>query len=123
MTEQRKLVVFVPAEALETVRDALFAAGAGNTLAGNGGDDTIQWVAGSGFSSISGGDGTDTLIVDGTAGNDAFLLDGSGASLLITANGGTLTASGMEGLTVLGKGGADSVTVMASAVAAAFEAA
>ena len=29
MTEQRKLVVFVPAEALEAVRNALFAAGAG----------------------------------------------------------------------------------------------
>jgi hypothetical protein len=29
VTEQRKLVVFVPAEALEAVRDALFAAGAG----------------------------------------------------------------------------------------------
>ena len=29
MTDQRKLVVFVPAEALEAVRDALFAAGAG----------------------------------------------------------------------------------------------
>ena len=29
MTEQRKLVVFVPVEALEAVRDALFAAGAG----------------------------------------------------------------------------------------------
>ncbi len=29
MTEQRKLVVFVPAEALEAVRDALFGAGAG----------------------------------------------------------------------------------------------
>ena len=27
--EQRKLVVFVPADALDTVRDALFAAGAG----------------------------------------------------------------------------------------------
>jgi hypothetical protein len=29
VTEQRKLVVFVPAEALESVRDALFGAGAG----------------------------------------------------------------------------------------------
>jgi hypothetical protein len=29
VTEQRKLVVFVPAEALDAVRDALFAAGAG----------------------------------------------------------------------------------------------
>jgi hypothetical protein len=29
VTEQRKLVVFVPAEALEAVRDALFGAGAG----------------------------------------------------------------------------------------------
>jgi hypothetical protein len=29
VTERRKLVVFVPAEALEAVRDALFAAGAG----------------------------------------------------------------------------------------------
>jgi hypothetical protein len=29
VTERRKLVVFVPEEALDTVRDALFAAGAG----------------------------------------------------------------------------------------------
>ena len=29
MSERRKLVVFVPRESLETVRDALFAAGAG----------------------------------------------------------------------------------------------
>ncbi len=29
MSEQRKLVVFVPPEALEAVRDAVFAAGAG----------------------------------------------------------------------------------------------
>ena len=29
MTEQRKLVVFVPTEALDAVRDALFGAGAG----------------------------------------------------------------------------------------------
>jgi hypothetical protein len=29
VTEQRKLVVFVPADALEAVRDALFGAGAG----------------------------------------------------------------------------------------------
>ncbi|WP_435018629.1 PKD domain-containing protein [Tundrisphaera sp. TA3] len=98
--------------------DTLFAAGAGNTLAGNGGDDTIRWVAGSGTSSISGGEGNDTLIVDGSAGNDAFTLNGSGANLLVTANGETLSASGLEGLKLLGRGGADSVTVMAAAVAA-----
>ncbi len=49
----RKLVVFVPREALETVREALFAAGAGRI----GGYERCSWYA-AGTGTFYGGEGT-----------------------------------------------------------------
>ena len=50
---KRKLVVFVPREALDTVRDALFAAGAGRI----GDYERCSWYA-AGTGTFLGGDGT-----------------------------------------------------------------
>jgi hypothetical protein len=59
----RKLVVFVPREALETVRDALFAAGAGRI-----GDYTrCSWYT-QGTGTFLGGEGTDPSV--GEAGRE-----------------------------------------------------
>ena len=51
--EQRKLVVFVPAEALDAVRDALFAAGAGRI----GDYERCSWYT-EGTGTFLGGEGT-----------------------------------------------------------------
>jgi hypothetical protein len=53
----RKLVVFVPREALDTVRDALFAAGAGRI----GGYERCSWYT-AGTGTFRGGEGTDPSI-------------------------------------------------------------
>ena len=53
----RKLVVFVPAEALDDVRDALFAAGAGRI----GDYERCSWYA-EGTGTFLGGEGTDPTI-------------------------------------------------------------
>ena len=55
--ERRKLVVFVPAEALERVRDALFEAGAG----GIGDYERCSWYA-EGTGTFLGGEGTSPSI-------------------------------------------------------------
>ncbi len=54
---KRKLVVFVPAEALETVRDALFAAGAGRI----GGYERCSWYT-EGTGTFLAGDDTDPAV-------------------------------------------------------------
>ena len=53
----RKLVVFVPPDSLEVVRDALFAAGAGRI----GGYERCSWYA-EGTGTFFGGEGTDPTI-------------------------------------------------------------
>ena len=53
----RKLVVFVPAEALDAVRDALFAAGAGRI----GDYKRCSWYA-EGTGTFLGGEGTDPAV-------------------------------------------------------------
>ena len=53
----RKLVVFVPPEALDTVRDALFAAGAGRI----GGYERCSWYA-EGTGTFFGGEGTSPVV-------------------------------------------------------------
>jgi hypothetical protein len=53
----RKLVVFVPAEALDAVRDAVFAAGAGRI----GDYERCSWYA-EGTGTFVGGEGTEPLI-------------------------------------------------------------
>ena len=53
----RKLVVFVPAEALDAVRGALFAAGAGRI----GAYERCSWYA-EGTGTFFGGDGTDPAV-------------------------------------------------------------
>ena len=53
----RKLVVFVPAGALEAVRDALFAAGAGRI----GGYERCSWYT-EGTGTFLGGDGTNPVL-------------------------------------------------------------
>jgi hypothetical protein len=53
----RKLVVFVPAEALDAVRDAVFAAGAGRI----GDYERCSWYA-EGTGTFLGGEGTDPTI-------------------------------------------------------------
>jgi hypothetical protein len=55
--EQRKLVVFVPDEALDTVRDALFAAGAGRI----GDYERCSWYT-AGTGTFYGGESTDPAI-------------------------------------------------------------
>jgi hypothetical protein len=59
----RKLVVFVPREALDTVRDALFAAGAGRI----GGYERCSWYA-EGTGTFLGGEGTKPSV--GSAGRE-----------------------------------------------------
>jgi hypothetical protein len=54
---QRKLVVFVPDEALDAVRDALFAAGAGRI----GGYERCSWYT-AGTGTFFGGEGTDPAL-------------------------------------------------------------
>ena len=61
--EQRKLVVFVPAEALEAVRSALFAAGAGRI----GDYERCSWYT-AGTGTFLGGEGTEPRI--GAAGRE-----------------------------------------------------
>jgi hypothetical protein len=63
MSGKRKLVVFVPREALETVRDALFAAGAGRI----GDYERCSWYT-AGTGTFLGGAGTDPAI--GEAGRE-----------------------------------------------------
>ena len=63
MSGKRKLVVFVPREALEAVRDALFEAGAGRI----GGYERCSWYT-AGTGTFLGGEGTDPLI--GEAGRE-----------------------------------------------------
>jgi len=53
----RKLVVFVPAGALDAVRDAVFAAGAGRI----GGYERCSWYA-EGTGTFLGGEGTDPAV-------------------------------------------------------------
>ena len=53
----RKLVVFVPADALDAVREAVFAAGAGRI----GGYDRCSWVA-EGTGTFRGGAGTNPTV-------------------------------------------------------------
>ncbi|HEX6789277.1 MAG TPA: hypothetical protein VF091_08550 [Gaiellaceae bacterium] len=53
----RKLVVFVPPSALDEVRDALFAAGAGRI----GGYERCSWYA-EGIGTFRGGDGTSPAV-------------------------------------------------------------
>jgi hypothetical protein len=57
--ERRKLVVFVPPEALEEVRDALFEAGAGRI----GDYERCSWYA-EGIGTFLGGEGTSPAIGD-----------------------------------------------------------
>ena len=59
----RKLVVFVPAEALEVVRDALFGAGAGRI----GNYERCSWYT-EGTGTFLGGEGTDPVL--GEAGRE-----------------------------------------------------
>jgi hypothetical protein len=54
---KRKLVVFVPREALDTVRDALFAAGAGRI----GNYDRCSWYT-QGTGTFKGGEGTEPSV-------------------------------------------------------------
>jgi hypothetical protein len=63
MTGKRKLVVFVPREALESVRDALFAAGAGRI----GNYERCSWYT-AGTGTFLGGAGSDPSI--GEAGRE-----------------------------------------------------
>jgi hypothetical protein len=63
MSGKRKLVVFVPREALETVREALFAAGAGRI----GDYERCSWYT-AGTGTFRGGAGTDPMI--GEAGRE-----------------------------------------------------
>lgn len=57
MSGKRKLVVFVPREALDAVRDALFAAGAGRI----GDYERCSWYT-AGTGTFLGGEGTDPAI-------------------------------------------------------------
>src|SRR5918996_911330 len=57
VSERRKLVVFVPREALESVRDALFAAGAGRI----GNYERCSWYT-AGTGTFLGGEATDPSI-------------------------------------------------------------
>ena len=59
-TGRRKLVVFVPEDALDAVRDALFAAGAGRI----GDYERCSWYA-AGTGTFFGGEGTDPAIGEG----------------------------------------------------------
>ena len=61
--EQRKLVVFVPEEALDAVRDALFEAGAGRI----GDYERCSWYT-AGTGTFLGGEGTEPTI--GSAGRE-----------------------------------------------------
>ena len=63
MSARRKLVVFVPREALDTVRDALFEAGAGRI----GNYERCSWYT-AGTGTFRGGEGTDPSI--GEAGRE-----------------------------------------------------
>ncbi len=66
--ERRKLVVFVPREALEPVRDALFAAGAGRI----GEYERCSWYA-VGTGTFLGGQGTEPSV--GEAGREERVLE------------------------------------------------
>ena len=63
MSERRKLVVFVPREALDTVRDAVFAAGAGRI----GEYERCSWYT-AGTGTFRGGEGTSPTV--GEAGRE-----------------------------------------------------
>jgi hypothetical protein len=63
VSARRKLVVFVPREALDTVRDALFEAGAGRI----GNYERCSWYT-AGTGTFRGGEGTDPSI--GEAGRE-----------------------------------------------------
>ena len=66
--ERRKLVVFVPREALEPVRDALFAAGAGRI----GDYERCSWYT-TGTGTFLGGPGTDPSV--GESGREERVLE------------------------------------------------
>jgi hypothetical protein len=94
----------------------LLAGGAGaDILRGGVGDDQLNWQRGRGTDlEISGGDGTDTLIVTGTNEAEQFTVPNASGNVLVTVAGPateSMRASGIEALDIDAQGGADSVTL------------
>jgi Ca2+-binding RTX toxin-like protein len=81
-----------------------------------GGDDTIDTgvgIAGPAAVDIDGGDGTDTVTYSGTELADTIALGPSGGGVAtsdISGDGSPQVTTEVENLTVLGRGGADSIT-------------
>jgi hypothetical protein len=71
------------------------------------GNDTATINNGGSFTSLAGGDGSDTLNLDGA--NNSITVIGTGAGTTAGTSGGTTTFSGFE--TVNGQGGTDAFTV------------
>lgn len=92
----------------------------GAAIFGNGGNDTIQVVDGTGQSTVSGGDGNDLIevggnsntIISGGNGDDTVVLFGSGSGEFIDAGNGndTVVNEGfLQNSTILGGNGNDTI--------------
>lgn len=92
----------------------------GAAIFGNGGNDTIQVVDGTGQSTVSGGDGNDVIqvggnsntIISGGNGDDTVVLFGSGSGEFIDAGNGNDTVINqgfLQNSTILGGNGNDTI--------------
>jgi VCBS repeat-containing protein len=94
-------------------KDIIIGGTGDDVLTGGNGDDTFIYVAGDGNDEIRGGAGTDTLEITGSAGDNVFRVENldNNDKLEVTVDGGHLSVTGVEEITIVGGGGNDTLIV------------
>ena len=94
-------------------KDIIIGGTGDDVLTGGNGDDTFIYVAGDGNDEIRGGAGTDTLAITGSAGDNVFRVENldNNDKLEVTVDGGHLSVTGVEEITIVGGGGNDTLIV------------
>jgi Ca2+-binding RTX toxin-like protein len=83
-----------------------------DTVALGAGDDAFTSVAGDGSDAVEGQDGSDRLVVDGTDGADDLSVAADAGRLRVTRAGGlSAGVGGVETVSIVPRGGADSATL------------
>ena len=97
--------------------DVIVSRGPSDHIDGGSGDDTIVVnMPSTGFPTIVGGAGNDSLAITATSGADTMQLSKSGADVVVAETagpvaGGSITASGIESVSIALGGGADTINV------------
>ena len=96
------------------------AGGAGSRLLGGAGNDTLYWQLDRGRpAEIDGGADLDKLTITGTDNPETYTLSAQGSVLLLAVTGSVaLGTTGLESLSVNGRGGADVLNVFTSGIGA-----